>query len=905
MSSILPLEKSIIISVPSDYTTSKKGAFFEKLCAQILRKQSYEITGWEVRRSGMEVDVEAVHKPSSKKVYVECKFYNDKSTIDSKIVDLCFAQSFRGDFDKIALFSTVKLGKDAQTTYENFITKGIDFSFYDSDEILSALEVSGLVANIDNLNLQANISSATLLIHPEIDPVWLFQESSNGSPTALIAYVRQGHSVNTERVREILDTEGKLEELDIRQYQDKQNSNIENSSLSQPVTREVVSGIVLADDIMDPKPCRPKDFIGRDDIQKEIWDFLESVRSSDSDCRVLSLTGSSGNGKSSLVANLAERFTNKKWKNKLYLYPIDVRSARGSRFVAEAVCKAFNTAIDDGFIEYEHKFSIENIDEITGGTAFRECAEYLERNNKVMVVFFDQFEEVFMKEELFSLFRSFRRFALDVSAEKTNVVVGFSWRTGIFLGDDNPAYGLWHDLRDHRTEKRLKTFDEKDSRKLISTFEAEADITLTKPLKARLIQQAQGFPWFLKKLCIHLFKKIKEGNSQEELLISQMQIKNLFEEDLDRPSREVDCLKFVAKKSPVDRYEATKEFGDKTVSQLISDRLLIKTGEKISVYWDVFRDYLTTNEAPVISWAFMPNYGTNMSLKLIELIKDDAASIDELVERTSYSKGTIQNIFIDLSSFSLVVKTSDDKYKLNCDIDEIPEKVRTQMLGHTIYKESMSAFKAGNKSYISIDDIAQITNSAYSSEAGRAHDQYVNRIISWLRYSGLISLLRDKVRVYDANNYSPDFGEITGGRNKSSLFLAASNFENAVLLIDKLIKQGSIEQSEHGARNVIADLVALGICRRVSGNKIELVKTSDPDLTIEQHLAIQVLSADTVILLDALVLKYGDDLNTLVEKMSHELGKKWKPASGQRYVRALLRYRNLAKDTIAANMEND
>ncbi|CSB15425.1 Uncharacterised protein [Vibrio cholerae] len=91
----------------------------------------------------------------------------------------------------------------------------------------------------------------------------------------------------------------------------------------------------------------------------------------------------------------------------------------------------------------------------------------------------------------------------------------------------------------------------------------------------------------------------------------------------------------------------------------------------------------------------------------------------------------------------------------------------------------------------------------------------------------------------------------------------------------------------------------------MSGNKIELVKTSDPDLTIEQHLAIQVLSADTVILLDALVLKYGDDLNTLVEKMSHELGKKWKPASGQRYVRALLRYRNLAKNTIAANMEND
>ena len=46
-----------------------------------------------------------------------------------------------------------------------------------------------------------------------------------------------------------------------------------------------------------------------------------------------------------------------------------------------------------------------------------------------------------------------------------------------------------------------------------------------------------------------------------------------------------------------------------------------------------FRDYLITNETPVISWAFMPNYRANMSLKFVELIKDQAASIDELVEK--------------------------------------------------------------------------------------------------------------------------------------------------------------------------------------------------------------------------------------------------------------------------------
>ncbi|WP_212815371.1 hypothetical protein [Acinetobacter baumannii] len=235
-----------------------------------------------------------------------------------------------------------------------------------------------------------------------------------------------------------------------------------------------------------------------------------------------------------------------------------------------------------------------------------------------------------------------------------------------------------------------------------------------------------------------MFKKIKEGISQEELLISQMQIKNLFDEDLERPSGEVECLKFVAKKSPVDRYEATREFGENTVSRLISDRLLIKTGEKISVYWDVFRDYLITNETPVISWAFMPNYRANMSLKFVELIKDQAASIDELVEKTTYSRGTIQNILIDLLSFALVVKTKDDKYKLNCEIDEIPLKVRNQMLGHFIYQEALAACKNNEESIILIEDMSLIINKAYASDEGKTVGRYIAKILSWLRFAGLM-----------------------------------------------------------------------------------------------------------------------------------------------------------------------
>ncbi|TOK31496.1 hypothetical protein CGI21_25620, partial [Vibrio parahaemolyticus] len=67
-----------------------------------------------------------------------------------------------------------------------------------------------------------------------------------------------------------------------------------------------------------------------------------------------------------------------------------------------------------------------------------------------------------------------------------------------------------------------------------------------------------------------------------------------------------ECLRFVAHNSPVDRYEVAREFGEETVGRLLSDRLLVRTGEKVSVYWDVFRDYLISEETPLISWGYMP-----------------------------------------------------------------------------------------------------------------------------------------------------------------------------------------------------------------------------------------------------------------------------------------------------------
>src|SRR5690606_18991367 len=78
-----------------------------------------------------------------------------------------------------------------------------------------------------------------------------------------------------------------------------------------PLVVEVQTGESWA----DYRPARPQDFVGRDSLQKEILNFLETAKSNNGS-RVFAITGNSGLGKSSLVAKLRDRSRNKRYKNK-------------------------------------------------------------------------------------------------------------------------------------------------------------------------------------------------------------------------------------------------------------------------------------------------------------------------------------------------------------------------------------------------------------------------------------------------------------------------------------------------------------------------------------------------------------------------------------------------------------
>ncbi len=601
----LSLEKSIEILVPNNWLGDEKGMFLEDIASQLLKRQSYEIIQ-RIRFTGMEIDLLATHKPSADKVYVECKFL--ASVIGANVIDLMIAQAFRRNIQRLALFSASALSKEAKGVQEELKNDPrISFSYYGPEALLESLIDSGVAPSLPENKLLPSVSHATLLVHPEHPYIWLLQDQKDGRPYRIIPYVQKGTSrPDPSTLRDLLDKHEVLEGLPVVDYLDTEAEKKTTSIGGGYEPAEVFGRVAVADTILDYRPCRPEDFVGRLGIQKEFCDFLKQVRDKTTSTRLIALVGASGYGKSSLVSKLTERFKNRKWKKKYFLYPVDVRSARGPLFVAEAILQAIRNAADEGFLSPPQELSVSDAANILSSESISKIMASLASEGKVLVVFFDQFEEVFTNDELLPVFRVFRRFALDVHARQPNLVVGFSWRTGISFSDENPAYQLWNELRDHRVTKTLGTFDSAESSSLISQFEKVLGSKLLPPLRRRLQEQGQGLPWFLKKLCIHVHGQITRDVSQSDLLGSRLNVQALFEEDLESLTEsQLSCIRYIASNSPVDSLEVYDRYGTEIVNSLLDKRLVTRAGQRFVVYWDIFRDYLTEGKVPAIPWTYI------------------------------------------------------------------------------------------------------------------------------------------------------------------------------------------------------------------------------------------------------------------------------------------------------------
>ena len=96
----------IEVAVNNEDAQKKKGDLLEKIAKDLLESQNYEVET-EMRRTGMELDLFCKNKANpSKKIYVECKAYDEGKKIQADVIKQLSGIREINDYEEAWLVST-------------------------------------------------------------------------------------------------------------------------------------------------------------------------------------------------------------------------------------------------------------------------------------------------------------------------------------------------------------------------------------------------------------------------------------------------------------------------------------------------------------------------------------------------------------------------------------------------------------------------------------------------------------------------------------------------------------------------------------------------------------------------------------------------------------------------------
>ena len=373
--------------------------------------------------------------------------------------------------------------------------------------------------------------------------------------------------------------------------------------------------------------------------------------------------------------------------------------------------------------------------------SIRTLLEKLKLSGIILVLIFDQFEDVFRKKDFF---KTFYKFLSDVTDYKPNLIIGFSWKSDFFIQSDDPAYHIWQQAKEQAREFTITEFGEKEIDGIIRQLEGSIG-ELDKGIKDRIKESSQGLPWLTKKLCIHIFDQIQSGLSKENLIEANLNILDLFKKDEERlVSKELKALKFIAKKAYEGNFFDETEVGDvvesDTIMSLLHKRLIIRSGANYNIYWDIYRDYLVTGIIPLIGESYLLRQPVNLCLEVLLLFQpNESLNIEIILKRhpKGISADTLYNILIELRNLGIVQKSSDN-YTINNQIDISKDGfinfITAKFQNYTPYLK----LKNLNKNKIAKSDVVQILKSTFKQEfQDTTWEYYANYLISWLLFSGI------------------------------------------------------------------------------------------------------------------------------------------------------------------------
>ena len=854
------LDLSIEVTVKEGDSSTQRGSLLESLAKRVLTSLQYEHVSTAVRVTGCELDLTAREKQSTAQVIVECKAYRDK-TISADVLSKMLGNLFVHDYASAWLLTTANLGKDAKGLVDKFKDKPVEerqkLRVYGPKELIELLISTGQVCSPETLQLPNALHalSARTLLLTDIGEFWAVTAVGGDTgiaDTVMVFDAPSGKAIaNAALIKQLSERDSNLRSLRwISAEEELATSSLMAEGLRQEL--DSIAPVPVADDWSDYRPARPEDFVGRDEILTDIVKFFEEVRLSSSGTRLLAIKAPSGWGKSSFLIKLRSHCLNIRNRNKFFLYSVDCRTATSLRYPELALKRCFDEAIESEFIDGKKNSSqINSAGQPFADSSIQSILEQLRRQNKVIVLFFDQFEEITTKQELADLFLQIKMLCAAVQSANENILLGFSWKTDGSIPTDHPAYHVWHSFADHRREFDLPLFSKTDTAKLLTGLSKELRQPIEPSLRRLLTEHCQGYPWLLKKLCVHVFQVLKtQPTRQRELLERALDIAALFQKDLsDLNGTQIACLENIASDSPADHFRISEKFSEETVTALTQRRLVVRNSGKLVLYWDIFRDYVLTKQVPAIPTRYMPVSSPASAKSVLESLSvKQQTSLSLLKSKIGLSIATIDNIARDLVMMGLCqYDRKNEKLKLVHRTEQETVAAGYRFLqSHSLLKRLIDQFGIGFRG-ISLSQIEGNVSGAFDS-----HDYTEKtiriislRLIAWLLAYGIFNMDADETLIHDASKSIPvSYKELRINKRKrgSVRIFAGGSPPSRVLEVMRSIIMGTYIPASTD-KNSLYVLVSLGI---ITNANIPTFSEKPPNSKIELWLASKVIGQPSV-----------------------------------------------------------
>jgi hypothetical protein len=820
------LDVDVEVTTKEGDSSTERGALLETLAKRVLSSLQYDHVRTNVRVAGCELDVTAQDRQSSARILVECKAYRDRTISAEVLTKLMGTLSFHDEYKSGWLITTARLGKDAEGLVATFQQKPIAqrerLRVYDPARLVDLLVSTHQIVSPESLPLPPStlvVASRTLLI-TDLGEFWAVAavgQTSGVADTVLAFHAKDGTSItNPALLQQLAARDSNLRSL---QWVSGAEELVAAGPLADASLRQELDSIAavpVADDWSDYRPARPEDFVGRDDLLKAIIAFFEDVRSRDTQTRLLAIKAPSGWGKSSFLVKLKTLCTQGRSKDKVFLYAVDCRTASSPRYPELAVKRCFDEAVAAGFIRAQDApFRVPSAAQPFADSTTRAALSELTEQRKVIVLFFDQFEEITTKQELADLFVQIKTLCSAIEAAGEPFVLGFSWKTDGSIPTDHPAYHVWHSFADRRREFELPLFTKRDISQLLGRLARELNAPVEQSLRRLLAEHCQGYPWLLKKLCVHVFRVLRSKPAmQRELLDRALDVQALFERDLSGlDGTQIACLERVAADSPADHFRVADQFGDPTVNALIALRLVVRNSGKLVLYWDIFRDYVLSKQVPAIPARYIPVSTPRVARLVMDALRS-SSQISVLTKRLGRQHGTVDNVARDLVMLGVCAydrKNARAKLLYHDDRESLAASFRF-FNSHSLLRKAVAHYGKGFKA-VPISALKSVWAAEFSADeyAEASVSSMCRRMITWFESFGILS-----VDESDAVSHRPDQTPPqdldswrTPGRNRDGrrLFVGEAPPSRVLEVLHKLRESGySPDAADRNALYVLKSL---------------------------------------------------------------------------------------------------